>query len=58
MKYTVTGGAGFIGTNLVKELLKQGHQVVVLDNYAGGKKIERILARISGVMGLDIYHVY
>ncbi|MBI4993277.1 MAG: NAD-dependent epimerase/dehydratase family protein [Candidatus Magasanikbacteria bacterium] len=42
-KYLVTGGAGFIGTNLVKELLKQGHQIVVLDNYAGGKKEERFL---------------
>lgn len=42
MKYLVTGGAGFIGTNLVKQLLKDGHNVVVLDNYAGGKKPERI----------------
>lgn len=42
MKYLVTGGAGFIGTNLVKELLASGHEVVVLDNYAVGKKEERI----------------
>ncbi len=42
-KYLVTGGAGFIGTNLVKRLLADGHEVVVLDNYAGGKKEERIL---------------
>lgn len=44
MKYLVTGGAGFIGTNLVKQLLSDGHEVVVLDNYAGGKKSERIQA--------------
>ena len=34
----VTGGAGFIGTNLIKRLLKDGHNVVSLDNYSTGKK--------------------
>ncbi len=29
----VTGGAGFIGTNLIKRLLSEGHRVVSLDNY-------------------------
>lgn len=42
MKYLVTGGAGFIGTNLVRQLLADGHEAVVLDNYAGGKKSERM----------------
>ena len=41
MKYLVTGGAGFIGTNIVKRLLKDDHQVRVLDNYIAGKKDER-----------------
>jgi len=37
-KYLVTGGAGFIGCNLVRFLLEKDHGVVVLDNYATGKK--------------------
>jgi UDP-glucose 4-epimerase len=38
MKALVTGGAGFIGTNLIKRLLKDGHEVVSVDNYSTGKK--------------------
>ena len=38
MKMLVTGGAGFVGTNLIKRLLKDGHRVVSLDNYSTGKK--------------------
>ena len=32
MKILVTGGAGFVGTNLIKRLLKEGHQVISIDN--------------------------
>ena len=42
MKYLVTGGAGFIGSNIVKELLRQGQEVRALDNFATGKR-ENIL---------------
>jgi len=38
MKILVTGGAGFIGTNLIKRLLKDGHEVISVDNYSTGKK--------------------
>ena len=38
----VTGGAGFIGSNLIKRLLQEGNQVVSLDNYSTGKKENEI----------------
>lgn len=38
MKILVTGGAGFIGTNLIKRLLEDGHEVVSIDNYNTGLK--------------------
>ena len=38
MKILVTGGAGFVGTNLIKRLLKEGHDVSSIDNYSTGLK--------------------
>ena len=38
MRVLVTGGAGFVGTNLIKRLLKDGHEVISVDNYSTGKK--------------------
>jgi len=38
MRYLVTGGAGFIGSNLVDELVRRGHEVVVLDDLSTGHK--------------------
>src|SRR3989344_9205975 len=39
MKLLVTGGAGFIGSDLVDELARLGHRVLVIDNLSGGKRI-------------------
>jgi len=38
MQILVTGGAGFIGTNLIKRLLKDKHDIVCFDNYSTGFK--------------------
>ena len=37
MNVLVTGGAGFVGTNLIKRLLSEGHNVMSIDNYSTGK---------------------
>jgi nucleoside-diphosphate-sugar epimerase len=41
MRYLVTGGAGFIGSNTVDELVRRGHSVVVLDDLSSGKEEPR-----------------
>ena len=38
MKILVTGGAGFIGSNVVDRYIEEGHSVVVVDNLFTGKK--------------------
>ena len=38
IKSLITGGAGFIGSNLTEELLKLGHHVTVLDNFSTGRR--------------------
>ncbi|OGH64049.1 MAG: hypothetical protein A2821_03525 [Candidatus Magasanikbacteria bacterium RIFCSPHIGHO2_01_FULL_41_23] len=49
--YLVTGGAGFIGTNLVKTLLSEGHSVRVFDNYVGGNFPERHQKEAEYIVG-------
>lgn len=53
-KYVVTGGAGFVGTNLIKRLLSDGHEVLSIDNYSTGKKENHIDNTNVGYMQKDI----
>ena len=67
MKTLVTGGAGFIGTNLIKRLVSEGHEVVSLDNYDSGlnenhiegvKYINADIETIEYIQGKDFDLVY
>ena len=52
MRVLVTGGAGFVGTNLIKRLLSEGHKVVSLDNYSTGLRENEIEQK--GVQYFDV----
>ena len=49
MKLLVTGGAGFVGYNLCKKLIGDGHEVISIDNYSTGKEVNE-------VDGVTYYH--
>jgi UDP-glucose 4-epimerase len=48
MRTLVTGGAGFIGSNLVDALLDEGHQVAILDDFSSGKEANIVGAQERG----------
>lgn len=51
MPVAVLGGAGFIGSNLVDELIVQGHEVTVLDNFSEGRDENLALLKKHPVVG-------
>lgn len=53
MRYLVTGGAGFVGSNTVDELVRRGHGVVVLDDLSSGKEenLAEVRNKITFVKG-------
>ena len=58
MKALLTGGVGFIGTNLVKRLLDDGHTVVSLDNYTTGVKENEIQQKGVQYFDVDLRYVH
>ena len=52
MRYLVTGGAGFIGSNIVDELVRRGASVTVLDDFSAGKE-----SNLAGVRDKINLHV-
>lgn len=53
MRYLVTGGAGFIGSNTVDELVRRGHAVTVLDDLSAGKEanLAKVRQQITFIRG-------
>ena len=53
MRYVVTGGAGFIGSNTVDELVRRGETVIVLDDLSSGKEdnLAEVRSKISFIKG-------
>ena len=53
MRYLVTGGAGFIGSNTVDEIVRRGHSAVVLDDFSAGREenLKRSAGKIEIIRG-------
>ena len=60
MKVLVTGGAGFIGTNLIARLLDEGHEVDSIDNYESGlieNEISGAVYHVGDIEGIDMLDI-
>ncbi|MEG0268882.1 MAG: UDP-glucose 4-epimerase GalE [Clostridia bacterium] len=53
MKILLTGGAGFIGSHTYVELLKAGHEAVIVDNFYNASK--RVLERLEAITGKPVH---
>ena len=49
MKFIITGGAGFIGSHLVKFLVRKGHKIIIIDDFSNGKmsNLKEVKKKIS-----------
>ncbi len=47
MRIIITGGAGCLGSNLIEHWLPQGHEILVIDNFATGKR--EVVPRFRGL---------
>ena len=56
LKSVITGGAGFIGSNLANHLVKIGHKVIILDNFVSGKRsnLEHLKKKDVKIIKIDV----